>query len=121
VASGRGHVAWGVVSESHASSRPEANEDMGFDPAVVLMFLDRGLDVDRRTIDGRTALHFAALYGHENILRLLLDFGADVGMRDNDGYTAEDIAKRKCHPDAAKLLAEHAAAVRSKRNNAADL
>ena len=35
---------------------------------------------------GRTALHYAAMYGHIDVMRLLLDKGADVHSRDKVSY-----------------------------------
>jgi ankyrin repeat protein len=36
---------------------------------------------------GRTALHYAARLGHEDIMRILIEAGAQVDAKDNDGYT----------------------------------
>lgn len=51
-----------------------------------LRYLHRaGADINSRNQEGRTALHNAALYGHEESVRFLLDAGADASIRDNQG------------------------------------
>jgi Ankyrin repeats (many copies) len=49
----------------------------------------------RRTLFGRTALHWAAQEGHRAVVELLLEKGADVEARDNDGRTALHFAESK--------------------------
>jgi ankyrin repeat protein len=42
-------------------------------------FLDRmGMDIDARDQDGRTALYWASILGHDKIVQMLLDTGADA-------------------------------------------
>ncbi len=45
----------------------------------------------------RSALHWAALSGHSDVLRLLLDHGCDPGARDHAGDTALQLAAWGCH------------------------
>ncbi|THH32902.1 hypothetical protein EUX98_g1247 [Antrodiella citrinella] len=44
--------------------------------------------LDWANVQGKTALHVAALKGNEDLVRMLCDFGADVDLADNDGNTA---------------------------------
>ena len=48
------------------------------------MFDDRNV----KDVDGRTALHIAAHFGHKNVVKFLLDWFPDVNARDNEGWTA---------------------------------
>ena len=50
---------------------------------VVLLLLQMGTDPDKVGIDGRTALHHAALSGFKDVVELLLDEGADLHNRDS--------------------------------------
>jgi hypothetical protein len=47
-----------------------------------------GADIDAKTSDGQTALHKAALKGHEATTLLLVEKGADVEAKDGAGWTA---------------------------------
>ena len=49
--------------------------------------LHRGAEVDARSDKGKTALHYAATYGHVEAVKLLLENGALVDARDRDGHT----------------------------------
>lgn len=51
---------------------------------IVRRLCDMGADVNAQSIDGRTALAFAASCRHVKIVRYLLDHGADINIRTND-------------------------------------
>ncbi|RNF82357.1 ankyrin repeat domain-containing protein [Montanilutibacter psychrotolerans] len=55
------------------------------DPAGVQLLLKLRGKVDARDASGRTALHEAALAGHESIVAMLLAAGADASGHDNQG------------------------------------
>jgi ankyrin repeat protein len=57
------------------------------DPAGVLLLLKHKAKVDGRNAQGRSALHEAALAGHDEVLSALLAAGADVQARDTQGRT----------------------------------
>ena len=42
--------------------------------------------------DGRTALHFAAVFGQEKGAYELIENGADIAIRDDDGHTPAELA-----------------------------
>ena len=54
-------------------------------------------DINLRTREGRTALHLAAINGHEPTVRILLLKGAEVDIYDNEGRTALRLAAENGH------------------------
>lgn len=48
------------------------------DVEAVKAFLEKGVNVNERSGDGETALHWAAKYGRTNVMHYLLQQGADV-------------------------------------------
>ena len=49
--------------------------------------LRRGVDVNARNAEGRTALMFAVINMHAATVQTLLEFGADVNAQADDGFT----------------------------------
>ena len=49
-------------------------------------------EIDAIGIDGKTALHIAAMYGYADLCRLLLRYRASRTIRDDDGHTPEELA-----------------------------
>lgn len=43
--------------------------------------------VNEQDINGYSAIHAAASYGHEELIKYLISIGANVNLRDNDGDT----------------------------------
>lgn len=66
----------------------------------------RYTDIDLKTHDGRSALHFAAEGGHEEIARFLIERGADVHLVGENGITALRMAAEKGHIPIVRLLLE---------------
>lgn len=58
------------------------------DAERVKQLLDRGVKVNARDAEGRTALHEAALAGHAQTIDLLMENGAKVNARDDHGRAA---------------------------------
>mgnify|MGYP000489093918 CR=1 FL=1 len=56
------------------------------------------------SVDGWTALHFAADNGHTETCRILLEYGADARIMSHDGKTAADLARQNGHIVTARLI-----------------
>ncbi|OBZ70171.1 Protein phosphatase 1 regulatory subunit 12C [Grifola frondosa] len=81
------------------------------------MYYDRYPDVlDWANIEGKTALHKAALKGNEELVRMLCDLGADYDLADNDGNTPLHHASAWGHIPVVQLLIERGCQY-SARNN----
>lgn len=76
---------------------------------AVARILAEASDVNAADGTGRTALHWAAFYGHDEIVRTLLARHAATHLRDKAGTTALDIAKRRELPTIVALLGGGAA------------
>lgn len=72
---------------------------------AVRWLLDHGARPNR---NGRewTALHYAALAGHAELVATLLEAGADINARSTNGSTAIMMAVRESHAELAKRLLE---------------
>jgi ankyrin repeat protein len=71
---------------------------------VVEAILDRGVNVNGHTQDGRTALMSAAFVGDAAATRLLLDRDAEVNARTVTGWAAVLSAAAKGHAEVVRLL-----------------
>jgi ankyrin repeat protein len=90
-----------LVKGAHANS----GDDNGVTPlmlasecgnlGVVKMLAEHmgGQGLDKVSLDGLTALHWAAFKGHEEVVRFLLFAGADPSIRDNGRDTPRAVAE----------------------------
>ena len=60
--------------------------------AVLDLLLNRGIDVNAPRNDGATALHLAAIYGDDVMIRTLVKARADIDARDHSGRTSLGLA-----------------------------
>ena len=75
---------------------------------VLEYLLSRGGEVDSKSNDGQTALHFAAKGRHEECVKVLIKNMADPLVRDAEGKTARDFTDQpiiqRCLINEGKLL-----------------
>ncbi|MBI3899866.1 MAG: ankyrin repeat domain-containing protein [Gammaproteobacteria bacterium] len=62
--------------------------------AIVQTLLKQGVNVNTRTVTGKTPLMAAAYKGYSDIVQLLLDNGAEANARDTRGDSALKMAER---------------------------
>ena len=76
------------------------------------------VDLDTTDKNGLTALHWAAIDGHSNVVKLLLKQGASPYIKDKYGRTAAQAAASKQHGQIVSILQEYVAmpANREKRH-----
>ncbi|XP_069176309.1 ankyrin repeat domain-containing protein 1-like [Procambarus clarkii] len=68
-------------------------------------------------ITGRTALHYAAAYGHDNTVKVFLDAGANINATDNNSSTALYWAAAGGHDNTVKVLLDAGADVNAEDND----
>ncbi|CAL1700871.1 unnamed protein product [Somion occarium] len=89
---------------------PYGSSDHEFYSTILRMaklYYDRYPDIlDWANVDGKTALHVAALKGNEELVRMLCDLGADFDLADNDGNTPLHYASAWGHVPIVQLLIE---------------
>ncbi len=85
-------LACGSGSSASAADPPLIEAVSRGDIGAVRALLDQGTDVDGRSPDGATALHWAAYRDDPAIAGLLLDAGADVAAANRAGVTPLSLA-----------------------------
>jgi serine/threonine-protein phosphatase 6 regulatory ankyrin repeat subunit B len=78
---------------------------------VVRFLIERGFNINRRSSNSDTALHFAAKTNSESIINLLLDKGASVNLRDAYGRTPLHEAATSWNLIGTKVLVNRGAAL----------
>ena len=71
--------------------------------------IERGVNVNERSRDGETALHWACAQGHADVARYLLSQGADMREKGTGCGTPLQWAVRAGRQDMAMLLLDHGA------------
>ncbi|XP_004637792.2 arf-GAP with SH3 domain, ANK repeat and PH domain-containing protein 3 isoform X1 [Octodon degus] len=71
---------------------------------LVDFIIQNGGHLDNKAANGNTALHYAALHGQPDCLKLLLKGRASVGIVNEAGETALDIVRKKQHKECEELL-----------------
>lgn len=85
----------GSVNGSEPPLIRSCRGDRGERPAEVRALLARGADPNERGREGRTALHYAARAGFEQVIELLLAAGADRNVKDAKGLTPLQHAEQR--------------------------
>ena len=82
---------------------------------LVRNLINEGVDVNSRDSRGKTALIWAARYGHAKVAKILLE-SSDINVKekDEDGTTALILAAMYGHENVTRLLLENLANVNAK-------
>jgi hypothetical protein len=78
-----------------------ANDIVAFGQA-----LTNGAQVNHRFLEGQTALHLAAYYGRDEMVKWLIAYGADVEAQDTKGDTPLMLAMQEQHTRCSAWLRE---------------
>ncbi|KAH9938238.1 ankyrin repeat-containing domain protein [Fomitopsis serialis] len=104
------------ITSPYGSTQSE-HEFLSATLRMARLYYDRYPDImDWANVEGRTALHVAALKGKEELVRMLCDFGADFDLADNEGNTPLHYASAWGHMPIVQLLIERGCQY-SARNN----
>ncbi|KAL9883179.1 uncharacterized protein ACN427_010642 isoform 1-T2 [Glossina fuscipes fuscipes] len=74
---------------------------------VAKRFLEMGANPNVCSEDNMTPLHIAAIYGREEIVKLLLQYDADLEIYDVDRKTPLLYAIEECHFEVVQLMRDH--------------
>ncbi|KAI1795149.1 ankyrin [Ganoderma leucocontextum] len=99
------------------SNGPSEQDFLGATLRMARMYIDRYPDIlDWANMEGKTALHVAALKGNEELVRMLCDYGGDFDLADNEGNTPLHYASAWGNVTIVQLLIERGCQY-SARNN----
>ena len=81
---------------------------------TIKTLLEHGAKVNHKDEDGRTALHYAAMYSGKEVMNLLISYGADVNAKEEYQITPLHRAAMLNNIEAVKALVEHGADIFAK-------
>jgi len=79
--------------------------------------VNQPLKASKTAIGVTSALHVAAKYGHELVVRFLLEARSEVRKRNGSHLLPVDLAEKNGHEDVVKLLVQHAAQGKERRRS----
>ncbi|CAH1397055.1 unnamed protein product [Nezara viridula] len=85
--------------------------DAGAAESVLVHMLKKKLNINERDGEGMTPLQWAAIRGHEDVLKKLLVFEADVHSLDYGNFTALHLSVISGKPEAVRVLLQHGSEV----------
>ncbi|OQR81415.1 kinase, partial [Thraustotheca clavata] len=71
---------------------------------VITYLLDKGMDINRKTDEGRSPLYIAAKHGNAEAVRVLVERGADMESNRKNGRTALVVAAKKGNLEVVQYL-----------------
>ncbi|GAB5593481.1 hypothetical protein Unana1_08381, partial [Umbelopsis nana] len=77
------------------------------DPNIIMFLIAEGADIQARTHDGATALHYYASIGQVDAIHLLLNYGCSIVSTDHTEHTALHYAARNNQAEAVKFLLDN--------------
>jgi ankyrin repeat protein len=111
---GRAFLGWWISEDYLSCAEPLTPLHFAAikgDAATVKLLIEKGSDVNSKTLGGITTLHLAAVSGNVDVARLLLEVGADVNARDDMGRTPLHYAS---NASVAKMLIEAGADINAR-------
>jgi ankyrin repeat protein len=78
----------------------------GHDHVVKYCLSDLKVSVDDQDVDGDTALHDAAKFGHMGVIKLLVDGGASTSIKNKKQQTPKDVATEYDQKEATDFLSK---------------
>jgi serine/threonine-protein phosphatase 6 regulatory ankyrin repeat subunit B len=77
--------------------------------SVIMILLEKGVDINQQNDLGWTALIYAIYKGHFDIVKLLIEYGADINIQDKDGWTSLIVASYENNLEVVQILLENSA------------
>ncbi len=76
---------------------------------IVNLFINKGVDINKTSNSGYTALHSAAFYNRIEVVKFLVSNKANVNLRENGGQTPISIAANKGFEEIVEILLKNGA------------